>query len=65
MDDRDDGSGLLRRDSRRPRDARDVPMTAEEIADELARLALEGQHIALGSTASAATDGARRLLTLR
>jgi hypothetical protein len=27
---------------------RETPMTAEEIADELVRLALEGQRIALG-----------------
>jgi hypothetical protein len=28
--------------------ARETPMTPKEIADELARLALEGQRIALG-----------------
>ena len=29
--------------------ARETPMTAQEIADELARLALEGQRLALSS----------------
>ena len=29
---------------------RETPMTAREIADELARLALEGQRLALGDT---------------
>jgi len=50
MDDRDDGSDLLRLGILSVLATRETPMTAREIADELARLALEGQRIALGGT---------------